>query len=747
MSSTYSSSLRIELIGSGDQAGAWGATTDSNLAYIMDTAIAGYQAVTVTSAAQALTYVNGPSATANLNQSVYAMLKFNSAAAASAIYAPPTSKQYIVWNNSSYTITIYNSTVIGNTTAAGTGVAIAAGNKVMVWSDGTSFYDVQAQSTAGTVPIVNGGTGQTTANAAFNALAPAQTSTVTAGSFVVGAIYTILTVGTTIWTSIGAASNTVGVTFTTNGIGSGTGTATTKVPNRYLKSNGTDTAFDYLNLADTTSVTAGSFTIGTAYTVKSLGTTNFVTIGAASTAVVTGSVATTVLTVTAVSSGALAVGTYITGTNISTGTYITSFGTGTGGTGTYNLNQSMTATSTTVTGQPIPGTAFTATGVGSGTGTAVLADYIGALPLTNGGTGVGSSAALTALIGNLIFPVGAIYTATVSTNPGTLLGFGTWTAFGAGKVLIGNGVTDTVTVGSATNAVVTGSVSGTTLTVTARTSGTLAVGSYITGTNITVGTYITAFTTAVSFTGATTGASTTLTASSVTGTIAVGQFVTGLNIASGTYISALGTGTGGAGTYTLSTASSGTVDGIVNVIIGGRGAYTLNQSMTASSTTITGQPVGNLAIGSKYTIVSAGTTSFTSIGAANNTVGTVFTATGYGTGTGTASKTWVGGDTGGSADAIVPSHTHTGTTANESLLGSLIFGGNCAPSIATTGIFNESTESGTADQPSFGSGSENRQFDIDASHDHTFTTASTGSPEANANLQPYIVAYMWQRTV
>ena len=176
MSSTYSPSLRIELIGSGDQAGAWGATTDSNLAFVLDTAIAGYQAVTVSSAAQALTYVNGPSSTANLNQAVYAILKFNSAAAASAIYAPPVSKTYIIWNNSSYTITIYNSSVIGNTTAAGAGIAIAAGNKVMVWSDGTDFYDVQAQNLTGTLAIVNGGTGQTTATAAFNALAPVQTS-------------------------------------------------------------------------------------------------------------------------------------------------------------------------------------------------------------------------------------------------------------------------------------------------------------------------------------------------------------------------------------------------------------------------------------------------------------------------------------------------------------------------------------------------------------------------------------------
>jgi hypothetical protein len=37
-----------------------------------------------------------------------------------------------------------------------------------------------------------------------------------------------------------------------------------------------------------------------------------------------------------------------------------------------------------------------------------------------------------------VYPVGSIYiNAGVSTNPNTLLGFGTWTAFGAGKVLVG----------------------------------------------------------------------------------------------------------------------------------------------------------------------------------------------------------------------------------------------------------------------------------------------------------------------
>jgi hypothetical protein len=51
------------------------------------------------------------------------------------------------------------------------------------------------------------------------------TTTVTAGAFVVGTYYTILTVGTTDFTLIGASANTVGVVFKATGVGSGTGTA------------------------------------------------------------------------------------------------------------------------------------------------------------------------------------------------------------------------------------------------------------------------------------------------------------------------------------------------------------------------------------------------------------------------------------------------------------------------------------------------------------------------------------------
>ena len=175
--STYSSNLRIELPTNGTQAGVWGDTTNNNLAYILETAVTGYQTISVTAASQALTYTNGPTSTAASNQAVYAMLRFTTTTgAAFAVYAPPNAKAYVVWNNSGYSMTVYNSTVIGNTTAAGTGVTITNGSKIMIWSDATNFYEIQAANLTGTLAIANGGTGQVTANAAFNALAPVQTT-------------------------------------------------------------------------------------------------------------------------------------------------------------------------------------------------------------------------------------------------------------------------------------------------------------------------------------------------------------------------------------------------------------------------------------------------------------------------------------------------------------------------------------------------------------------------------------------
>ncbi len=53
------------------------------------------------------------------------------------------------------------------------------------------------------------------------------TTTVSAGSFVVGNVYKILTAGTTNFTLIGAPDNNIGTEFVALGVGSGTGTAIT----------------------------------------------------------------------------------------------------------------------------------------------------------------------------------------------------------------------------------------------------------------------------------------------------------------------------------------------------------------------------------------------------------------------------------------------------------------------------------------------------------------------------------------
>ena len=59
-------------------------------------------------------------------------------------------------------------------------------------------------------------------------------------------------------------------------------------------------------------------------------------------------------------------------------------------------------------------------------------------------TQVATTAFVTAAL-SAAYPVGSIYiNASVSTNPATLLGFGTWTAFGAGKVLVGLDSADTL---------------------------------------------------------------------------------------------------------------------------------------------------------------------------------------------------------------------------------------------------------------------------------------------------------------
>lgn len=137
MPSTYSPDLRIELIANGEKSGTWGTITNDNLGVIIEDAISGLASVSITSANQALTAQNGA-----VDQARCAAVSLTTTTTAPFnVYVPPVTKLYVIINASSYTATVYCSTVLGNTTAAGTGVAVPAGKSLLLRADGTNITE------------------------------------------------------------------------------------------------------------------------------------------------------------------------------------------------------------------------------------------------------------------------------------------------------------------------------------------------------------------------------------------------------------------------------------------------------------------------------------------------------------------------------------------------------------------------------------------------------------------------------
>lgn len=69
---------------------------------------------------------------------------------------------------------------------------------------------------------------------------------------------------------------------------------------------------------------------------------------------------------------------------------------------------------------------------------AMAADLaMGGNQITNVGTPGAATDAATLATAQAMWPIGSVFTAVVSTNPGTLLGFGTWSSIAAGRMLIG----------------------------------------------------------------------------------------------------------------------------------------------------------------------------------------------------------------------------------------------------------------------------------------------------------------------
>jgi hypothetical protein len=251
MTSTYSTNLKLNLMGTGDQSGTWGSTTNTNLGTLIEEAIVGYVTQTVTDSATptSLTIPNGASS----NGRNYVLELTGVLTANRTVEVPAVDKPYIFYNNTTggYTVTVK---VTGQT-----GVIIKPGKKAIVYTNSTdvievanapvtedgaqtltgktmsgssnTFSNIPFSALAGTVTVAAGGTGQTSytdgqlliGNTSGNTLTKA---TLTAGTNVSvtngnGSI-TLATSSTPSFTSVSATSGTFSGSVQISSLGVGT---------------------------------------------------------------------------------------------------------------------------------------------------------------------------------------------------------------------------------------------------------------------------------------------------------------------------------------------------------------------------------------------------------------------------------------------------------------------------------------------------------------------------------------------
>ena len=230
MASTYSA-LKIELIGTGEQSGTWGTTTNNNLGNdALGEAITGSADVTFASAnvTVTLTDTNASQTARNLRLNLIG----TTGGARDLILGSgcQIEKLYLINNTCANAITVKNT--------SGTGIAVAAGKSMFVYNNGTNVVDATTAlsslnisgltaskpvftdasknlTSSGTLAVDQGGTGATS-QTAYAVLAGGTTST--------GAYQSVASVGTSgqVLMSNGAGALPTFQTISTQAFPSGT---------------------------------------------------------------------------------------------------------------------------------------------------------------------------------------------------------------------------------------------------------------------------------------------------------------------------------------------------------------------------------------------------------------------------------------------------------------------------------------------------------------------------------------------
>ena len=146
MASSYTTSLKIQEIGNGEQSGVWGSTTNTNWTLI-EQAVAGVQTITMSNSNYTLTNLNGVSDEA---RNMVLVVQGTNSGIYQVIIPANQPKMYVIYNNTtgSYAITI------GTTGVGGTLISVPNGVTAQVYTDGTNTYSAQTGS-AGNF-LVNG---------------------------------------------------------------------------------------------------------------------------------------------------------------------------------------------------------------------------------------------------------------------------------------------------------------------------------------------------------------------------------------------------------------------------------------------------------------------------------------------------------------------------------------------------------------------------------------------------------------
>jgi hypothetical protein len=177
MASTYSD-LKIELIGTGDQSGTWGTTTNNNFSVAIGEAITGSADVAFSSADVTVTLTDSNSAQTARNLRLN--LTGTSGGARNLILGSgcQIEKLYLINNGLADAVTVKNT--------SGTGIAVPAGKSMFVFNNGTNVVDattyLSSLTLGSALPVASGGSGAATLTGVLKGNGTSAFSAATAGT-------------------------------------------------------------------------------------------------------------------------------------------------------------------------------------------------------------------------------------------------------------------------------------------------------------------------------------------------------------------------------------------------------------------------------------------------------------------------------------------------------------------------------------------------------------------------------------